>query len=115
MIANEYHSAGLSATRLARRLGLSVSHFGRQFRAHTGFAFAEYVKLVRLRSALSMLSHTRLPVRDVADAAGYSHLSSFDRDFRRVFGVTPRTVRDCTSMDVLAYLQSVERRLTPER
>lgn len=93
VIASEYQSAALSAQRLAKRVGMSPSHFGRMFRLTAGYPFSQYVKLVRIRWATVLLAQTDAPINDIAAIVGYSYLSSFDRDFRFLLQVCPRIFR----------------------
>ena len=46
-----------------------------------------------MRRAAARLSATRDPITDVALDSGFGDLSTFNRRFRAVFGVSPRQFR----------------------
>lgn len=83
----------LSLAMLASLADVSVSHFGAQFRKSTGTAVHEYVIRRRIERAAQLLRHTRMPVSQVALAAGFSHQSHLARWMRRLLGATPGEVR----------------------
>ena len=55
--------------------------------------FRDYLLDIRMRHAAELLKNTRLPVREVALAAGYHNSSHFYRLFERHFGVSPAIYR----------------------
>lgn len=70
------------------------TYLSRFIQRHTGYAFLDFLVQIRLEKAARILKTTRLPISQVAELAGYSDRSSFDRSFKRRFGVTPRRYRD---------------------
>jgi YesN/AraC family two-component response regulator len=65
--------------------------------------FTEYLKQVRMEKAKELLSDPYLPIKQVRAQVGYTHVPSFDRDFKRLVGMTPseyrRRVSDITRPD----------------
>jgi AraC-like DNA-binding protein len=86
-------SAGLDLPRMARRVGLSVTHFSESFRQHHGVGFKRYLVGARIAKAQSLLESTPLPVQRVATLAGFGSYAHFSRVFREKFGVSPRAHR----------------------
>jgi AraC family transcriptional regulator len=78
---------------LADRIGLSAFHFHRLFSAIAGEPPATYLRRLRLERAALRLQHSRLPVTDIAFAAGYQTHESFTRAFKSRFGVPPSRFR----------------------
>ncbi|GGM17458.1 helix-turn-helix domain-containing protein [Promicromonospora citrea] len=78
---------------LARRFGLSTSHFSARFRAATGGGVIEYVKRLRMARACELLITTQLPVADIARAVGYDDPFYFSRQFRSVHACSPTDFR----------------------
>jgi AraC-like DNA-binding protein len=81
---------------LARIAGLSKFHFLRTFRRAVGLSPYQFVLNQRMRRAAHRLASSSDPVSAVAFAAGFGDLSTFNRRFRSLFGVTPvqyRTMR----------------------
>jgi len=53
----------------------------------------QYLQDLRMQNAESMLRSTFLSVKEVAFASGISDVSSFAREFKRRYGVTPSKFR----------------------
>jgi len=83
----------LSLTRLAGLAGMSISHFGVQFKKSTGVPVHEYVIRRRIERAKSLLQESEHPVSRIALDVGFSHQSHLARWMRRLLGVTPGDVR----------------------
>jgi AraC-like DNA-binding protein len=84
---------GVALEALADIAALSVSGLHRMFRKHTRTTVSEYLIRLRIGDACARLSGTDQPVRFVADAVGYASLANFNRQFRRLRGMTPRDYR----------------------
>jgi AraC family transcriptional regulator len=83
----------LSLAELAAAAGLSVSQFGRQFRARAGVAPHRYLLGLRVDAAVAMLRAGRLPIAEVAARCGFSHQEHLTRVMRAHLGTTPGAVR----------------------
>lgn len=83
----------LPLARLAALAGMSVSHFGAQFKKSTGLAVHEYVIQRRVERAKRLLQESALPVSQIALDVGFSHQSHLARWMRRLLGVTPGDIR----------------------
>lgn len=79
------HSLG----NLAAAAGMSRYHFLRVFRRVAGVTPYQCVLAARLRRAAHVLAATDEPVTQAAFAAGFGDLSTFNRRFRKAFGMTP--------------------------
>jgi AraC family transcriptional regulator len=78
---------------LARKAGMSPYHFLRTFRAVVGVAPHQYVLRTRLHRAALRLRASEEPVSAIAFDAGFGDLSTFNRRFRRVMGMSPSAYR----------------------
>jgi len=74
---------------LATLAGLSQSHFSRAFKMSTGHAPYQWQLQLRITRAKGLLSGTRAPLDDVAEATGFADAMHFGRTFRRLTGHTP--------------------------
>ena len=74
---------------LARVARMSVPTFHRHFRAVTSMSPLQYQKQIRLQEARRLLQTQHAKASDVAFAVGYESSSQFNREYRRMFGVTP--------------------------
>lgn len=88
----------LSARHVARRLALSERSIYLLFE-RSGLSFAAFVTDERLKRATAMLLDPACLDRigDIALAAGFGDLSTFNRSFRRRYGLTPSAMRHSRS------------------
>lgn len=73
---------------LASRANMSVPSFHRHFKAVTSMSPVQFQKRVRLQEARRSLSSSTT-ISAVAYEVGYQSLSQFNRDYRRLFKLTP--------------------------
>jgi AraC-like DNA-binding protein len=76
---------------LAREAGMSVSTFHANFKAITSNSPLRYLQTIRLHKA-QVLMVGGTPVAEAARRVGYESPSQFSREFKRLFGGTPREV-----------------------
>jgi AraC family transcriptional regulator len=79
----------LTLTALARAAGMSPYHFLRTFRHVTGTTPHQYVLRTRLMRAAVRLNSSAKTVSEIAYAAGFNDLSTFNRRFRKLMGANP--------------------------
>ncbi len=79
---------------LAAHLGVSERHVRRIFTAVHGVAPLQYLQTRRLLLAKQLLTDTRLPVAQVALAAGFSSLRRFNAAFLEHYRLSPTALRD---------------------
>ncbi len=93
LLIRELPSGGATAKRIARLLRTSVSTLGRRLEAE-GTCFATLREEQRRSLALGYLSATELSVAEIAELAGFSHVTAFRRAFKRWTGKPPQHYRD---------------------
>lgn len=84
----------LTLNGLAREAGVSAFHFLRIFRDSVGMTPHQFVLRTRLQNAALELRRTEKPVSAIAFDAGFGDLSTFNRRFKRLMGVSPSAWRD---------------------
>jgi AraC-like DNA-binding protein len=72
---------------------MSKYHFLRTFKYTSGMTPHQYILGRRLRTAATALRATKKPVAHIAFDHGFGDLSTFNRFFRRVMGITPTAYR----------------------
>jgi AraC family transcriptional regulator len=82
---------GLSA--LAEDLGIHPVHLACQFRFHYGSSVGEYLRRLRVDRAKALLTHSRMPLVEMALELGFSSQSHFTRAFKRETGIPPGRYR----------------------
>lgn len=86
---NEHLNEELRVEDLAAKAGLSQFHFIRTFKKETGFTPHEYIVNTRIATAKYLLKNSRLAVKDICFATGFSSESVFCGAFKRHQGITP--------------------------
>jgi AraC family transcriptional regulator len=94
----------LQLENLAGIAGFSSFHFHRIFAAMTGERVAEYVRRVRLASAVHHLMHSGKPVSEIAILVGYETPAAFTKAFRQRFGAPPSRLRALDRTSAFALL-----------
>lgn len=78
---------------LADRLGVTARHLRRLFVQHLGATPIEVALTRRVHFAKKLLDETRLPIAQIAFAAGFGSLRRFNGEMRRTFSRTPTELR----------------------
>jgi transcriptional regulator GlxA family with amidase domain len=78
---------------LAGHACMSSRNFSRAFLAETGMSPAKAVERLRAETARGALAGTTRAIKDVARLCGFGNPERLRRTFRRVFGVSPSTLR----------------------
>ena len=82
-----------SVAGLAARLGVSDRHLRRVFEAELGVSPMDWLQTRRLLAAKQLLADTRLPIAQVALAAGFASLRRFNAAFAAQYRMSPTALR----------------------
>jgi AraC-like DNA-binding protein len=74
---------------IAREIGMSVSGFHHHFKEVTAMSPLQFQKQLRLQEARRLMVGEALDAATAGYRAGYADASQFNRDYKRLFGVTP--------------------------
>lgn len=83
----------ISIDHLARLVHLSKSYFMNCFKKAVGVSAIEHLTQLRINAACEALSATAKTVSDISLDCGYTNLSNFNRQFRKIVGCTPYEYR----------------------
>ncbi|WP_333677770.1 AraC family transcriptional regulator [Dyella sp.] len=86
------HSAyaqALDLPQLASEAGMSVPTFHSHFKAVTHTSPMQYVKSTRLHQGRLLMVRQGMTAEAASHAVGYASPSQFNREFKRLFGLTP--------------------------
>ncbi len=78
---------------LAARLGYSVRQVERQVQAELGAGPLALARAQRAETAQLLIETTTMPMSDIAHAAGFSSIRTFNETVRAVFALTPSELR----------------------
>lgn len=79
----------ISGEDLASICSLSEAQLRRKFKEYLNMSPVEYLTMVRIQKAYELLNSTNYPMTEVALRVGYQDVSSFNRNFRKIMGVSP--------------------------
>ena len=86
---HESYSNDFDIEKLAKELDMSSSTFHSSFKAVTDTSPLQYIKNVRLHKARTLMIQDGLNANIAAIQVGYESPSQFNREYKRLFGVTP--------------------------
>lgn len=92
-IKNNLSTAHHIAT-LASMVDLSESQFRLLFKSFTGKSPRTYIYEYKMTSAVELLLHTNLKINEIALQVGYEDANYFTRQFKYVYGLSPRAYRN---------------------
>ena len=89
----EAYGQSLTAEELAKRAGLSKSHFQRLFKSETGHTVTEKINAVRTEKAAFLLTESTVLITDIAFEVGFNSRQHFFDTFRHIYGCSPQRFR----------------------
>jgi AraC family transcriptional regulator of adaptative response / DNA-3-methyladenine glycosylase II len=93
---------GKDVAALADRLGVGERQLRRLFRQHLGASPVSVAQTRRVHLAKQLLHETRLPMAEIALAAGFGSIRRFNETFQELFGKPPSALRRETAEDISA-------------
>ncbi|MFE8701383.1 helix-turn-helix transcriptional regulator [Cytobacillus sp. FJAT-54145] len=89
----KHHPDKLSNKDISTTFQISQMQLYRMFQDHLGVTPNQYVKDIRLQTARDLLIKSKKDITTISYDAGFGSLSSFERVFKKKFGVTPTEFR----------------------
>ena len=86
---NDHITQEISATEVAKALGISHYYLSHIFSEELKTSFPNYVAQQRLSFACDMLRNTGKSVTDISYETGFPNMRTFHRSFKKQFGCTP--------------------------
>jgi AraC-like DNA-binding protein len=74
---------------IASQVNLTPPSFCRYFKLRTGKVFSSFVNEVRIGNACKMIIENKESISQVCFASGFNYLSNFNRQFKKIKGLTP--------------------------
>ena len=104
----EHYNEDIQIKDYAKARSMSVSWFLRNFKEFVGQPPAQYLLMLRMNNAISLLETTDFNVAEISAIIGYDNALYFSRLFKKHKGVSPTEYRklfqkkDCPNRDVYA-------------
>lgn len=90
IIQRDYYR-NLTVQELAKQAGMSISLFHQTFKKVTNYSPLQYIKITRLHKARELIMNNKMGVAEAAYEVGYVSASQFSREFKRLFGIPPKS------------------------
>ncbi len=91
-IEENYH-LDINVQMLCQHVNYSRSYLSRIFKAETGMTIPEYTNQVRIQHAKTLLTDTKVPMREVATSVGINDPFYFSKIFKTITGQSPTSYR----------------------
>lgn len=89
----EHYKDDINIENVASALYISKSSVSHIFSARLSTHFCDHINSLRLLDAVRLLHNQNYPITEVSAAAGFPSLRTFNRVFRKQYGVTPSDYR----------------------
>jgi AraC-like DNA-binding protein len=90
---NERFEEEVNYLEIARRVHMDQASLCRFFKRATGRTMTAYVNEMRVGAAAQLLTDTDLSILEIGFKVGFGNYSNFNRQFKRIKGYGPRTLR----------------------
>ncbi|WP_165585953.1 AraC family transcriptional regulator [Ruminiclostridium cellobioparum] len=79
---------------VSHHIGVSKSHFSHLFKKYTDMTFIDFLTTERIKRTEFLISNPKAHIIDIAFDSGFSSLSSFNRAFKKIKGISPSEFRE---------------------
>lgn len=83
----------LTINTISQHASMSPFHFSRVFKKETGYSPYEYLTMIRLNKAKTLLKSTKMSIKEIANEVGYNSESNFVTNFKEHNKMTPTEFR----------------------
>lgn len=87
------NASTVTVAELEKKFHYHRNYYSMILKKYRGKSFQQYVIGVRMKHAKQLLKQTTLPVKQIAQQAGYENVSHFYHLFEKYYGKTPKEVR----------------------
>lgn len=79
---------------ISHHMGISKSHFAHLFKKYTNMTFIDFLTTERIKRTETLILNPKAHIIDIAFESGFSSISSFNRAFKKIKGVSPSEFRE---------------------
>lgn len=91
---NHHYMDNITLEQAAAISGFSKFHFTRVFKQFMSMTFYDYLNQRRIKQATMLLHNNEMSITDIALESGFNSISTFNRTFLGVNGMSPSTYRN---------------------
>ena len=88
-IENNMENSDFNVDMLSSQHHMSRTSFFNKLKALTGYAPADYIRMIRLQHAAQLLKQGKYSITEIADMIGYSDAKYFREVFKKYYNVSP--------------------------
>lgn len=88
-VKKNYTDSNLSLTMLSDMYSMSETSLSKFFKVKLGINFSAYLEKLRLGEAETLLINSTHSIKDIAKKVGYSNITTFNKAFKRKYGISP--------------------------
>ena len=92
-ISENFHVSEMSLSYLEKKLRISEAKISLLFSEHSADNFRTYVNKKRLEKSIELLRDSKASVSEIALSVGFDYVQSFNRVFKKEYGMTPTEFR----------------------
>lgn len=92
-IHDHYQERDLDLTQVADAIGCNASYLSRIMKQELGISFKDFLTMLRINRAVSLMRDDRLSLNQIAELVGYSNQHYFSAAFKNCQGVSPSEFR----------------------
>lgn len=90
LYVDEHYSEKIKVEDLAAKCHISEPYFRKLFADCMKISPVEYLNIIRIQKACGFLQREDIPIQMLAWKVGYTSVSAFERNFKKMIGETPK-------------------------
>ncbi len=90
---NKYYYEDLTLDSISKDFGVSQSYLSHVFKSETGFSPIQYLTMLRMGEAQTLLTATDFTMTEIAGMIGYNTSTNFYIMFKKHIGISPKQYR----------------------
>ena len=96
---DDRYAEHISLSEAAQISGLHMSSFCAFFRTAVGIHFTDWLRQVRISKAIELMRNSGLSIARIAHDVGFVEMITFEREFKKHTGMTPRDFTESLRTD----------------
>lgn len=104
------YEESVSLSEIAEKVYMTPSSLSRFFKKATGESFVQFVRRIRLQKAAEQLIYSQISIAKIAVNNGFSNPSAMNKDFKDMYGITPKEYRKVHQMEKIFMNKELERK-----